>query len=48
MTHEEIHKRIQQAATHAAPDQLDAILSACEEQKGTVISMKNNQKRRWI
>ena len=49
MTHEEIHKRIQQAATHAAPDQLDAILSACEEQKGTVISMKNNSnKRRWI
>lgn len=48
MTHEEIHKRIQQAATHAAPDQLDAILSACEEQKGTVISMKKNQKRRWI
>lgn len=48
MTHEEIHKRIQQAATHAAPDQLDAILSACEEQKGTVISMKNNPKRRWI
>lgn len=48
MTHEKIHKRIQQAATHAAPDQLDAILSACEEQKGTVISMKKNQKRRWI
>lgn len=48
MTHEEIHKRIRQAATHAAPDQSDAILSACEEQKGTVISMKNNQKRRWI
>ena len=48
MTHEEIHKRIQQAATHAAPDQLDAILSACGEQKGTVISMKKNQKRRWI
>ena len=48
MTHEKIHKRIQQAATHAAPDQLDAILSACGEQKGTVISMKKNQKRRWI
>ena len=48
MTHEKIHKRLQQAATHAAPDQLDAILSACEEQKGTVISMKKNQKRRWI
>ena len=48
MTHEEIHKRIQQAATHAAPDQLDAILSACGEQKGTVISMKKNQKRHWI
>lgn len=48
MTHEGIHKRIQQAATHAAPDQLDAILSACGEQKGTVISMKKNQKRRWI
>ena len=48
MTHEKIHKRIQQAATHAAPDQLDAILSACGEQKGTVISMKKNQKRHWI
>lgn len=49
MTHEEIYKRIQQAATHAAPNQLDAILSACEEQKGTVISMTNNsKKRRWL
>lgn len=50
MTHEEIHKRIQQAATHAAPDQLDAILSACGEQKGTVITMtsKQNKRRPWL
>ena len=48
MTHDDIHKRIQQAATHAAPDQLDAILSACEKQKGTVITMTNHQKNRWL
>lgn len=49
MTHEEIHQRIEKAAQHAAPDQLDAILSACKEQKGTVISMTNNhKKRRWL
>lgn len=49
MTHEEIHQRIEKAAQHAAPNQLDAILSACKEQKGTVISMtNNNKKRRWL
>lgn len=49
MKHEEIHQRIEKAVQHAAPDQWDAILSACKEQKGTVISMTNNhKKRRWL
>ena len=48
MTHEEIHQRIKKAAHHAVPDQLDAILSACEEQKGTVIAMTNQKKHRWL
>ena len=51
MKKREIEQKIKTAADHAAPHQLDAILSACEAQKGTVIDMteyKNNHKRRWI
>lgn len=51
---ERIEHKIQTAAEHAAPHQLDAILSACDEQKGTVIEMTNYnttttaKKRRWL
>lgn len=51
MKKREIEQKIKTAADHAAPHQLDAILSACEAQKGTVIDMTeytNNHKRRWI
>lgn len=46
-----IERKIQTASEHAAPHQLDAILSACDEQKGTVIQMTNYttaKKRRWL
>lgn len=54
MKKREIEQKIKTAADHAAPHQLDAILSACEAQKGTVIDMteyRNNptpRKKRWI
>lgn len=51
MKKREIEQKIRTAADHAAPHQLDAILSACEAQKGTVIDMteyRKNHKRRWI
>ena len=54
MNKREIEQKIKTAADHAAPHQLDAILSACEAQKGTVIDMteyKNNstpRRKRWI
>lgn len=54
MKKREIEQKIRTAADHAAPHQLDAILSACEAQKGTVIDMteyRNNptpRKKRWI
>lgn len=56
MTNDNLEQKIRTAVHHAAPDQLDAILSACGEQKkGTVISMtsqnnntnQNRKKRRW-
>lgn len=51
MKKREIEQKIKTAAEHAAPHQLDAILSACEAQKGTVIDMteyRKNHKKRWI
>ena len=51
MKKREIEQKIKTAADHAAPHQLDAILSACEAQKGTVIDMteyRKNHKKRWI
>lgn len=47
MKKREIEQKIRTAADHAAPHQLDAILSACEAQKGTVIDMteyRNNHR----
>ena len=47
---EQIEQKIRTAAEHAAPHQLDAILSACDKQKGTVINMTEYKakKRRWL
>lgn len=49
MTDRELHAKIRQAFSHAVPDVLDAVLSDCEEQRGSVITMTENQKRTpWI
>lgn len=43
MTNTDLEQKIRTAVEHAAPDQLDSILSSCDEQKG-VIDMTNNNK----
>lgn len=49
MTDRELNTKIRQAFSHAAPDVLDAVLSDCEEQRGSVIAMAEDQKRNpWI
>ena len=52
MTDQELERRLARAVEHAAPDDLEEILSRCQERKGTVIAMKNNSKkqfaRRWV
>ena len=48
MTDQELERRLRDAVDHAAPDQLQSILSSCGERKGTVIPMtekKTNKKR---
>ncbi|MCD8381015.1 MAG: PepSY domain-containing protein [Lachnospiraceae bacterium] len=48
MNNQELKQRIRTAAEHAAPDQLDKILSSCDEQKGEIIQMttyKKNKKK---
>jgi len=48
MTNDELNEKIRQACTHAAPDVLDAVLSDCNEQKGRVILMTTeNKKKTW-
>lgn len=47
MTDHDLEGRIRSAMEHAAPDKLDAILSSCGEQKGTVIPMTKKKKNRW-
>ena len=48
MTNDELNEKIRQACTHAAPDVLDADLSDCNEQKGRVILMTTeNKKKTW-
>lgn len=45
MTEHELNTKIRQAFSHAAPDVLEAVLSDCEEQRGSVIVMTENQKK---
>ncbi|MCD7750799.1 MAG: PepSY domain-containing protein, partial [Lachnospiraceae bacterium] len=48
MNNQELTQRIRTAAEHAAPDQLDKILSSCDEQKGEIVQMttyKKNKKK---
>ena len=43
MKEQELNRRLAAALEHAAPDDLNEILSRCEEQKGTVIPMTNQK-----
>lgn len=52
MTDYELERRLRTALDHAAPNDLEGVLSRCETGKGTVINMTNavetkNKKRRW-
>lgn len=51
MTDRELEQKLERAAYHAAPDDLQEVLSRCEPRKGTVIAMKKTMKaktRRWL
>ena len=48
MTNDELNEKIRQACTHAAPDVLDAVLSDCNEQKGRVILMTTENKKKTM
>ena len=45
MTDREVERRIAQALSAAAPENLDGVLSRCEARKGTVIPMKKTSGR---
>lgn len=47
MRDQELEQRLRTAMEHAAPDPLERILASCGTQKGTVIPMTNNKKKRW-
>ena len=42
----EMERKIKQAIEHAAPDCLASVISDCEKQKGTVIMMNENTKKK--
>lgn len=44
MNNNEMEKKIKKAFSHTVPDVMDAILSDCEEQKGSVILMNEKKK----
>ena len=46
MTERELNEKIRQAYTHAAPDVLDAVLSDCGTQKGSVQKMTLNHNKK--
>lgn len=49
MNEQDLMQKLETAVTHATPNQLDGILSRCQERKGTVIPMTNNQpKKHWL
>ena len=49
MNEQDVLQKLNTAVTHATPNQLDGILSRCQERKGTVIPMTNNQpKKHWL
>ncbi len=49
MNDHDLLQKIRTAAEHAAPDQLDSILSSCHEQKGEIVTMtKKKNKKYWF
>ena len=49
MTDRELNEKLRQAYEHAMPDVLDAVLSDCNEQKGRVVSMTTEKKKKaWL
>lgn len=48
MTDQELERRLAQALSHAAPDDLEGVLSRCETRKGTVIPMKKAMPGRML
>lgn len=48
MKNREMEEKIKTAFQHAAPDVLESVLSDCGEQKGTVITLTEKKKIRWI
>ena len=48
MTDRELNEKLRQAYEHATPDVLDAVLSDCNEQKGRVVSMTTEKKKRSL
>lgn len=55
MNDKELERRLEQAVSHAAPNDLEGILARCETQKGNVIPMteknsskQSNGKKKWL
>lgn len=48
MTDRELERRLEQALSHTAPDDLEGVLSRCETRKGTVIPMKKKMTGRTM
>ncbi len=46
MKNQELEARLRTALEHAAPNDLQGVLSRCQQRKGTVIYMKENARRR--
>ena len=48
MTDQQLEKRLCDAVSHAAPNDLNGVLSRCEARKGTVIPMTKKRPSRTI
>ena len=48
MKNRQIEQRLKKALEHAAPCDIDAVLSRCDERKGTVIPMTIKKKKMGV
>ena len=46
MANKDIEQKIKSAFSKSVPDILDSVLQQCSEQKGTVIEMTENKKKK--